>query len=76
MKARVDTGLNSQLKKNQHTISSRSLANPGVNDEEKDAEQPLKEINLKDLLDPSKHTVIEYVQIIDQNGNLNTISRD
>lgn len=63
MKARVDTGLNSQLKKNQHTVSAKSLANYGVIDEEKDGErtEPMKEINLRDLLDANKHTGIEFV---------------
>lgn len=31
---------------------------------------------LRDLLDPKKHTGIEFVQIVDSSGKLNTITRE
>jgi hypothetical protein len=78
VKARVDTGLNSQVKRPHHSLSSKSLAQPTAIEEEDAGEdqEPMKEVNLRDLLDPHKHTGIEFVQIIDQHGHLNTISRD
>lgn len=60
-----------------HTMSSKSLAQGAIEEENSGEDQEqMKEVNLRDLLDPQKHTGIEFVQIIDQNGHLNTISRD
>lgn len=77
VKARVDTGLNASLRKTQNTQSSRSLAIEPINEEKEDehGRTNVHEINLQDLLDPQMHPGIEYVQILNQKGNMNIMPR-
>ena len=60
-------------------MSMKSFGVNGAIEEEKDIDNistSSKEIYLRDLLDPSKHPGIEFVQIVDQSGKLNTITRE
>ena len=54
--------------RNQNGMSARSIGIHGAIEEEKDIDNmssSSREIYLRDLLDPSKHPGIEFVQIVD-----------